>query len=226
MEIKNSPGKHERHVLRRKGNLLFPVDARQITPPQLAKARKQDQDDYNRYIKSFQELVEKAVNLEANTPSETILELKESLDRSYQESCTLPGDNHKIRSALKKLIGSIMQAVWKETGDDPVAQKKLEEEEIARQEHFQLQNNSLVADLTAEESPCSQEELIPTLLSEPIHSLQEALSLFDEEQLMVILHDATLWLAAFDPDHENKSAADNLEMIGQCAQIIQASEHD
>ncbi len=196
----NLPGVRERHLLRKRNNPLFSEDARSVTSEELATARLNDGLEMDKFLQEFQLLVQRAVELEPNTQSETILEIKEQLDHSYQRVCALPGDQAAIRNAIRQLIEIIMDAVRSGIGNDAYAERQLEEEVIARQAHFELQEVPLVADLTHAESPVSETEFIPSLLSEEEPSLERSLLLFDESQLAIICNDADTYLLEVDPE--------------------------
>ena len=166
------------------------------------------------FREDFKDVISQVADLDENTPSETILAIKESLDRLYQVSCSLAGDLSEHQGAISRLIASIMAAIRKESLEDSHAMQQLADEDIARSEHFKLQQIPLIADITAEDSPIGKDELIPTLLSVAPNVLLEALSLFDENQLLVILHEATNWLEKIDSEHKLDAAARNLELIG------------
>jgi hypothetical protein len=55
--------------------------------------------------------------------------------------------------------------------------------------HFSLLELPLTGDLLREQSPISAEDLVPTLLSEPVESLAVILSLFEPTQISVITAD-------------------------------------
>ncbi len=207
------PGMYERYLLRKQNNWLFPADEQLTTGEQLIDAQMRDQQALEKFQQHFQSLVQRAVTLEANTASETVLELKEALDRSYQITATLPGDQTAVRQAIEKLIEAIMRSVWREVGEDAYAQQQLRDEESARKTHFRLQLNALVADLTAEESPVSEAELVPCLLSEKPESLRQVLGIFDEQQLVILCQQADALLDRLDPDRKRTAARVNLAII-------------
>lgn len=212
----NHPGQHrpgirEQHLLRKQANPLF-GDA-PVSKEDLARARLADGMEQDDFMVIFQTLVRQAVELEPNTPTETVLELKEQLDRCYQQACALPGDMQQVKQAIRKLQGVIMQAMQRGAGNDAFAQQQLQEEEIARQAHFELQELPLVAALTHADSPIAATELIPSLLSEADDSLQRSLVIFDETQLASICHEARAFLQQHDPDSEFEDAWRRLELI-------------
>lgn len=220
----NNPGKFERHLLRKQGNPLFPARDQVLTPVALEQAREKDQVAAKAFADDFQQLVQRAVDLKPNAPSEEILELKEELDRCFQLSYTLPGDAADIRQAIQRLLDSIMRAVWKGIGNDHYARQQLEDEEIARKLHFQLQQNALIADLTDSDSPIQASELIPALLSEKPESIAQVLQIFDAQQIVEIYNEAVEFLEKMDPGKNLDAAWDRLAVIKNNGQV-QQHEH-
>jgi len=216
---KGNPGIRERHLLRKKRNPLFDEKQSDVSNEDLARARLDDGVEMDRFMNDFQQLVQKAVDLKANTPSETILEIKQDLDRSYQQTCALPGDQEHIKSAIKKLLAHIMQAIRAGAGNDAYVKQQLDAEETARKLHFELQELPLVSALTHPQSPITEDELIPSLLSEPVETLMPTLQLFDENQMAAILSDAEALLEQRDPQRVLADAWQGLK-------LIEASYHD
>lgn len=211
--IDTRPGVREAHLLRKRDNPLFSRAAREVSNEELASARLEDGMEMDRFTQEFQALVQRAVALEPNTPSETVLELKEALDRGYQQACALPGDQSAVKEAIRKLVGVIMRAVRSGIGDDAYAARQLDEEDMARQAHFDLQELPLVAALTHPESPVAADELIPSLLSEEDASLERCLTLFDDQQLAETRHDAAQYLQRIDADRRLSDAWRRLDII-------------
>jgi hypothetical protein len=212
-QIKNQPGIRESHLLRKLNNPLFNDAARNVSNEALAEARMEDGVEMDQFVQEFQTLVKRAVELEPNTPSETILEIKEQLDHSYQRVCALPGDQSTIKKAIRQLIEVIMKAVRSGIGNDAYAERQLEEEMIARKAHFELQELPLAAALTHAESPISEDEFVPSLLSEADDSLERCLLLFDENQLAAICNDAEEYLLKTDPDKQLADAWRRLALM-------------
>jgi hypothetical protein len=213
------PGVREQHLLRKRNNPLFREAAREVSNEALVTARLQDGLDMDRFMPEFQQLVHRTVALEPNSPSDTILEIKEQLDHAYQRACALPGDQSHIKEAVRKLVGVIMQAVRAGIGNDAYAARQLEEEQLARAAHYELQELSLVSALTHAESPVSHDELLPSLLSETDRNLQRCLILFDYNQLAALCSDGESYLRAIDPGRSLSDAWRRLELI--CASYRQ-----
>jgi len=219
--LTGNPGIRERHLLRRKHNPLFDEKQSAVSNEDLARARLDDGLEMDRFMNDFQLLVQKAVDLKPNTPSETILEIKQELDRSYQQICALPGDQEHIKSAIKKLLVHIMQAIRAGAGNDAYAKQQLDDEETARKLHFELQELPLVAALTHPHSPIAEDELIPSLLSEPAETLMPSLQLFDKNQIAAILSGAEALLKQRDPQRALADAWRGLELIETCYHDMQ-----
>jgi hypothetical protein len=219
---KDKPGVREQHLLRKKHNPLFEEKQRDISTEHLARARLEDGVELDKFMHEFHLLIQKAVDLEANAATETILEIKQQLDRSYQQACALPGDQQQIKSAIRKLLASIMRAIRTGAGSDAYAQQQLDDEDTARKLHFELQELPLVAALTHPHSPINEDELIASLLSEPAETLAPTLQLFDENQMATILSGAQALLRQRDPQRAFGEAWQNMRQIEACYHNMQA----
>ncbi|MEW8535576.1 MAG: hypothetical protein AB2565_00335 [Candidatus Thiodiazotropha endolucinida] len=184
------PGRHERHLLRKHENPLFPEAARQLTQAQLREAQRRDHEELVAYIGYLRGLVGEAVALGPHEQSDVILGLKERLDQAYETACRLADDQTPNKEAIKKLVEVIMRSVWKGSGNDSLAHQELEQEEIARRAHYELLESPLVADLLDPESPIAQDELLPALLSADQAEFEAAVTLFDPVQLKALLTQA------------------------------------
>lgn len=184
------PGRHERHLLRKHENPLFPEAARQLTQAQLREAQRRDHEELVAYIGDLRGLVGEAVALGPHEQSDLILGLKERLDQAYETACRLADDQTPNKEAIKKLVEVIMRSVWKGSGNDTLAHQELEQEEIARRAHYELLESPLVADLLDPESPIAQDELLPALLSADQTEFEAAVTLFDPVQLDALLTQA------------------------------------
>ena len=204
-------------------NPLFGEARNQVGKDDLAQARLEDGMEKDRFMLMFQELLHKAVDLPPNAPSETVLEIKEQLDRSYQQACALPGDMSSVKQAIVRLTGVIMRAIREGAGNDPHALQQLIEEDVARKAHFELQEIPLVAALMHPDSPVADDELIPTLLSGDADALTAALNLFDEQQLASLCHDAGAFLRRHDPQRRLENAWARLHLMEDHYRQLQPS---
>lgn len=186
LSFSSFPGAHERQLIRRADNPLFTEDKRQVIQVEINQAQRRDADEALAFQDDFRSLVQRAIDLSPQEDSEVILKLKEDLDQGYERCCGLAGDTRELKSALKRLIGIVMQAVWHGAADDTAAHTNLREEEIARETHFKLLEQPLIADLIRPDSLIGPDELVPTLLSESEAAVATALEIFDSNQLAAL----------------------------------------
>lgn len=185
------PGRRERHLIRQHNNPLFPEKARSITSKALLKTQRLDHEEIEAFITDFHILVHDAIKLQPNEGSEMILQLKERLDKAYEQACGLADDQSDGKEAISKLTAVVMNAVRAGAGNDAVALQELEQEELARTTHRELLEYNLVADLLCPDSPIAKDELPATLLSTEEEELTAVLTLFDDEQLAQLYPEAT-----------------------------------
>lgn len=219
------PGVRERHVQRRHNNPLFAMARRHVTATELQQARAADHAELEAFHQQFQTLLERAIALKPNEPSEVILALKADLDKAYAVACGLPGDLSQLKIGLQKLIAVMMNAVWEGAGNDPLAHQELTHEEEARAAHFDHLRYPLVAALVRPDSPITREELVPSLLSvEPVE-LQAALWLFAPEQLADILREGHHLLALLEEPQLYARTEQALQMIDHFLAESSAAPH-
>ena len=175
----HKPGRRERHLRRRHENPLFDWPPREVPPEELLAAQKADHEEMTAFREDFLAVVRKAVELAPDAGSEVVLELKEALERHYEQSFGLPETHTEERAAIRKLITLIMQAVKRAAGVDPLAKQELAEEEEAREIHFRLLEQPLVADLLHPESPNGPTELAPAVLSATLDEVEAVLQVLD-----------------------------------------------
>lgn len=158
-----------------------------MTQAQLTEAQRLDHEELVAYIEELRRLVGEAVALGPHEQSDVILDLKERLDKAYETACRLADDQTPNKEAIRKLVDVIMRSVWKGAGNDTLAHQELQQEEAARQAHYALLENPLVADLLDPESLIAEDDLLPVLLSTGDSDFEAALTLFDATQLEALL---------------------------------------
>lgn len=213
-ECSTFTGMYERHLRRKDRNPLFGVPAPQVPPEAYAEARRLDTEEMQRFQSDMRQVIQQAINLEANVESEVVLELRARLDQLYARCSGLGGNCGDHKQAIRRLIDVVMNAVWQAAADDPMARMELEQEELARQQHFCLMEYPLISDLMRPDTPISQDELIPTLLQAGEDELEAVLWMFEPEQLAVLRRDAEALLAERRRQgYELTAAWENLELI-------------
>ncbi len=191
LTFSQQPGRIERHVKRKHNNPLFPASERTITPEQLQEAQRLDHEELVEFISGFRALVQKTVELKNSEEADVILDIKEQLDMAYEQASGLADDQSETKDAIKKLTQIIMHTIGSNAAGDLTAQEELRQEHEARATHYSLLQYPIVADLLHPESPITEIDLAPTLLSESSQGLQAALELFDDAQLQIICEDGT-----------------------------------
>jgi hypothetical protein len=213
------PGRHERHLIRKQDNPLFPADRRRFTQAELTEAQRLDHEELEAYIHDLRRLVGEAVSLGPHEQSDVILVLKERLDKAYEQACRLADDQTSNKEAIMRLVAVIMQAVWKGAGNDTLAQQELQQEEEARRLHYELLEYPLVADLLDPDSPIKQEELLPTLLSADRGAFEAAVTLFDPTQLAALSEDGERFMQSLEDD---KSLVEAKARLAELRAIVDA----
>ena len=221
MNFSTSPGPYERHLKRRLLNPLFPKPEKELTQQDITEAQQKDEENLLNFMNYFQSVVKKTTELGMHSESDVVLEIKEQLDECYATSCAMPGDHDNLKEAVRRLITAIMAAIRKGAQDDPVALKKLDEEDVARELHNELHERKLIADLMLQDSPILENELTPTLLNEDADDLQAALQLFSAEQLDLIVKDAQALLEKLRKEgHEIPHAWERFQQIKQALNTL------
>lgn len=182
LQFSSSPGCRERHLQRKVGNPLFPESERSVTQAQVDEARRLDAEEQRAFDEQFRALLEEASGLSGSVDTEVILEMKERLDRLYDQCAGLGGDHTREKQALQQFNQVLMAAIQGAAAGDPMAAQELEQEQSAREMHLKLLEYSLVPDLLRADSPIGAHELVPTLLSQDRETVQVVMSLFDEQQ--------------------------------------------
>lgn len=212
------PGAYERHLQRKVNNPLFPESDQQLVAAEVDQAREKDQQDLRAFLDSFQETVKEAATLDHSVDSDIVLDLKERLERLYVSSTSLAGDLDTYQQALLKLIDICMTSIRRGAENDPVAQKKIDEEIQARRIYFKLLDTPLVADLMRGDEIVSADDLIPTLLTQADAELVNTLELFEAEHLELILQQAREHLDILNPQmNDTRDIEKRIELIEKVA---------
>lgn len=206
------PGRHERHYRRRIDNPLFePVAV--LDDEQLLEMQRMDHEELVAFVDQLRATVGRAVELKPNEESEVILKLKEDLERLYETSAGLAEDQSNNQAAITQLMAVILRSIRANTGGDTLAEQEMAMEQQARDLHFELLKEPLVADLLHPESVVGEDQLVPTLLSSETLALEQALTLFDEVQRAELVQQAQALLDAKDPDQKMTQARVNLTLL-------------
>lgn len=209
-----NPGSHERHLLRRNENPLFRQRQTELNDNTMMAAQEKDHNEILAFHEAFKKALTATINLKPNVESDVVLELKEQLEKLYEQASRIGDDQSETKAALKQLLDVIMSSIRKGAGNDAQAHQELDQEETARKAHFELLESALVADILNPDSVISEEDLVPTLLSTTKDELSKVLQLFDQTQLMAIAVSADeLITELLKEKHHIPQAIENLVFI-------------
>lgn len=210
----NNPGSHERHLLRRSNNVLFQSEKMVLDDDTLMAAQEKDHNEIVQFHEGFKIAINDTVNLKPNVESDVVLELKDRLERLYEQAFRIGDDLAEMKGAIKQLLAVIMASIRKGAGNDAQAHQELDQEETAREAHFQLLGLSLVADLLNPESVIKESHLIPTLLSLKKEDLSQVVQIFDKSQLVNIVEEGEeLLKVMLEENKDTPAAIENLVFI-------------
>lgn len=205
------PGMRERQLQRRHLNPSFGVAAA-VTPAELTEAQRGDAAERGEFYRNFQETLGEIAAFSGQVDSEKVLAAKQRVDQQYEQCRGLCGDNEKALAGLLRLQEMIMQAIRQGAGDDPTALKELGEEAAARQLHQQLLQHAIVGDLLRPDSVISENDLVPSLLSEPGAAVEAATNLFTPPQLDELVQKGERLLKELD-DQATDVAREALDIL-------------
>jgi len=192
-------GRRERMLKRQFENPLF--GEIRIEPFDIQDARREDSAEVEAFIDHFRDLVKQVSELQPSADADAVLKLKEALDKAYEASAGLAGDQSEIREMIQRLLAMMMQSMWKAVGNDAMGISKLEMEEQARQAHFALLEHPFIADLLAPDSVINEALMVPSLLSESSQTVVLAVQLFDPQQQQLVYQQGLELLKGQDENH-------------------------
>lgn len=185
------PGCWERHLQRQYNNPLFFYIQTGITQADVSAAQGKDEDECLIFNDVFQQLLNEVSTLQPQVEVKVILTLKDRIDCLYEQCAGLGGDFSMQKQGLRQLNDLIMQVILSTASQKPDLIEKLHAEIIAREGHFALLEQPLVAHLLHPQSPINEINIIPTLLTENVTALRAAMNLFGPEQRQVLFDEST-----------------------------------
>lgn len=186
----HKPGRRERHLRRKHENPLFACPPQEVAPEALLAAQKADHEEMEAFRGSFVSLLQKAIDLEPDAGSDTVLRLKEEMEVAYEQSFGLPEDHSKEQAYIRQLITLVMTALRRNADTDQVAQAELDDEEYARGIHQRLLEHALVADMLHPETLITAEELAPSVLCASATEVDALMEIFEPQQIAVLVQQA------------------------------------
>lgn len=190
LHFSTHPGCWERHLQRQYNNPLFSLCLHSITQADVDAAQRQDEQERIAFQQAFHALLQQVATLAAQVEAEIVLKLKAQIDSLYEQCAGLGGEHQVEQQGLRQLSKLIMQSILESGIQEPKLIAELNQEEAARQLHFSLLEYPLIAHLLHPQSPITEENLVPTLLTEAEAPLRAAMRLFDRQQQQFLCQEA------------------------------------
>ena len=184
------PGCWERHLQRQYKNPLFSHKNESVTQETIQIAQEKDKEEYFAFQKAFYELVQEVAQLESQVEAPVILKIKDKIDALYEQCAGLGGDFNAEKQSLRELSHLVIQSLVNSDIQNIDIIDSLEKEKEARELHFSLLEHPFIAHLLRPKSPISEEDIVPTLLTEEEATIQAAMSLFNIEQQQILCYEA------------------------------------
>ncbi len=186
----NHPGCQESHLRRRYRNPLL-YYSEKITQDMVNSAHQQDLAEFEQFKQDFTELMNRAAELQPNSDSNVVVpKLKEDIDKLYEQCAGLTGDPTPYKKGLIRLMQEVTAAIRKSANQDPATHDRLNQEELARAQHYELLQLPLVSHLLRPDSPVQPNELTAVILGEDVDSARITLGLFDPEHIIELKNQA------------------------------------
>jgi len=162
----SSPGCFERHLQRREGSLLFPIERRKISKSEIIKAQKKDQGEQASFIAAVKNLGEELENSENDIPGSTVSD-STSLQKvqNLLEVAAAIGGN--IQNAVQMLESTETEMIQHLNQSIPAGADLLEQADSLSK----TARIPFIAQSTRKDSPILPEENIATLLSEDLETI-------------------------------------------------------
>ena len=190
IKFSTQPGSHERQLARRYNNPLFSEQRRSADQTDLIQAQQKDYQEAQTFADEFHALLQDVSSFSGHEETDKILEVKEQIDRLYETCVAISGGHENEKQGLIRLNEVIMNAIRTAAGNDALAIEELEKEQQARSLHLQLLEYPIIVDLLRPDSVIEEDELLPSILSGDIASIQATMSLFDPAQLIELQQQA------------------------------------
>jgi hypothetical protein len=155
------PGCFERHLQRRDGNFLFPLERRTVSRGEIAEARRRDKIDQGRFIEAVKKLGAVLDNSENTNPLSTLQDSSslQKVQALLEEAASIGGNIQNVIRLLESTEESIIQCLNTSMPEGKDLLEKAKSYSITARIPF-------IAQLKRKDTPILESEEIPTLLSE------------------------------------------------------------
>lgn len=152
------PGCFEKHLQRRDGNALFPVERRSVSNQEIEEARERDRIGQERFYKKVDELAKQLRSLE-KMPIEQVPTLLQNIQSLIEEAASIGGEVLSRVPGLEKIEDDLIQQL---NSAMPEGKKMLE----GARSLSAIERITYLAQRKRRDTPILESEEVPTLLSE------------------------------------------------------------
>lgn len=155
------PGCFERHLQRRDGNLLFPLERRRVSKEEIEQARRRDEIDQERFIEAVRNFGTELDQLEDTNALSTLRgsSFLQKVQALLEEAASIGGN---IQSTIHQLEATEENMIQCLNTSMPEGKKLLEEAKALST----IARIPFMAQLKRKDTPILQSEEVPVLLSE------------------------------------------------------------
>lgn len=160
------PGCFERHLQRRDGNILFPLERRMVSRGETADARRRDKTDQDKFIETVRNLEAVIDNSEKTNPLSTLRRSSslQKIQALLEEAASIGGNIQNAIRLLESTEESIIQSLNASMPEGKNLLQKAKSSSITARIPF-------LAQLKRKDTPILESEVVPTLLSEDFETI-------------------------------------------------------
>lgn len=157
------PGCFEKHLQRRDGNILFPLDRQRVSKEEIAQARKRDEIDHERFLEAVKNLGTELETFEDTNPLSTLRDSSslQKVQTLLELAASIGGNIQNAIRLLETTEESIIECLNTSMPESKDLLEKARAVSVTARIPF-------LAQLRRKDSPILEREEVPALLSEDI----------------------------------------------------------
>lgn len=179
-------GCFERHAIRRHMNPLFPLERRVVPPGELDDARRRDAEESGRLDEDIVALKDELDSWPDVISWGTLAQFRERVEELQERVPQLGGARVAMASqVLDGIRDAVLRTAYKAFGGDAEKIAALEEADFGYRKAAKLYGSELIAQILRKDGPIRPEEVIPTILSEPVEEIRSVLQTHSEFTMQI-----------------------------------------
>lgn len=160
----DSPGCFERHLQRREGNLLFPLERRIVIRKELEEARENDRVEQQQFGEKVNTFIVKMTALGQSVTPVQVSDMLKEIQAILEEAAAIGGNIGLYVRTLEDTEEKLMQTLNEVVQDIEEPLKEIYSLSVGLRSPYIAQNKR-------KDSPILKEEQLPTLLSEDLKTI-------------------------------------------------------